>query len=363
MHDVKRLTRGGAMGVRVTLRSVAEAAGVSTAAVSYAFNRPDRLSSEMRSRILGVARELGYSGPDAAARTLRTGRANAIGVIFTTGLTYAFSDPYVLALLGGLAETLARSRTSLVLIPFAPVVAGLSDAEVRDSLDAVHRAVIDGAVADGLTDDHPAVRALSERAIPLVRSSETAVGRCVLIDDREAGREIGRHLAGLGHREVAVVVASPGEQGCAVTPADEEALYPYSRHRLAGIREGLPAGVRVRVVSAGNNADAPGRIAATAILKALDRPTAIAADSDVLAAAVVEVALAQGLRVGHDLSVTGFDDVPLAASIGLTTVRQPIHEKGRLMARMLLDPDNLPNRLTLPTELVVRSSTGPVPMH
>ncbi|KKJ93712.1 LacI family DNA-binding transcriptional regulator [Micromonospora sp. HK10] len=349
------------MGVRVTLRSVAEAAGVSTAAVSYAFNRPDRLSSEMRSRILAVARELGYSGPDAAARSLRTGRANAIGVIFTTGLTYAFRDPYVLALLGGLAEALAHSRTSLVLIPFAPVVAGLSDAEVRESLDAVHRAVIDGAVADGFTDDHPAVRALSERSLPLVRSSETAAGRCVLIDDRQAGRKIGRHLADLGHREVAVVLSSPREPGCAVPPADEAALYPYSRHRLAGIREALPAGARVRVVSGGNNADATGRLAATSLLAAPDRPTAIAADSDVLAAAVVEVATVQGLRVGHDVSVTGFDDVPLAASTGLTTVRQPIHEKGRLMARMLLDPDNTPSRLTLPTELVVRSSTGPAP--
>ncbi|MBQ1036763.1 LacI family DNA-binding transcriptional regulator [Micromonospora sp. C81] len=349
--------------MRVTLRSVAEAAGVSTASVSYAFNRPDRLSSEMRSRILAVARELGYSGPDAAARSLRTGRANAIGVIFTTELTYAFSDPYVLALLGGLAETLAQSRTSLVLIPFAPVVAGLSDAQVRESLDAVHRAVIDGAVADGLTDDHPAVRALSERSLPLVRSSDTTAGRCVLIDDRQAGREIGRHLADLGHHEVAVVVSSPGEPGCAIAVEEEAALYPYSRHRLAGIREALPARARVRVVSGGNNAAAAGRLAATALLAAPDRPTAIAADSDVLAAAVVEVATVQGLRVGRDLSVTGFDDVPLAASTGLTTVRQPIHEKGRLMARMLLDPDNTPNRLTLPTELVVRSSTGPVPSH
>ncbi|MEH0982901.1 LacI family DNA-binding transcriptional regulator [Micromonospora sp. CPCC 205556] len=349
------------MGTRVTLRSVAEAAGVSTAAVSYAFNRPDRLSAEMRSRILAVARELGYSGPDAAARSLRTGRANAIGVIFTTELTYAFSDPYVLALLGGLAETLAHSRTSLVLIPFVSVVAGLTDAEVRQSLDAVHRAVIDGAVADGLTDDHPAVRALSDRALPLVRSSETTTGRCVLIEDRQAGRDIGRHLANLGHRDVAVVVSSPGAPGRIVPRVDEATLYPYSRNRLVGIREGLPADARVRVVSGGSNAFASGHAAAAAILAAPDRPTAIAADSDVLAAAVVETATGLGLHVGQDLSVTGFDDVPLAASAGLTTVRQPIEEKGRLMARMLLDPDGTPNRVTLPTELVVRSSTGPVP--
>ncbi|MBY8872482.1 substrate-binding domain-containing protein [Micromonospora sp. PLK6-60] len=349
------------MGSRTTLRSVAEAAGVSTAAVSYAFNRPDRLSTQLRARILAVARELGYAGPDATARSLRTGRANAIGVIFTTELTYAFSDPYVLALLGGLTETLSRSRTSLVLIPFAPVVAGLTDSQVSESLDAVRRAVIDGAVADGLTDDHPAVRALADRSLPLVRSSETATGRGVLIDDRQAGRDIGHHLVELGHREVAMLVSAPLAPGRLVDRADEAALYPYSRNRLAGVRDALPADARLRVVSGGGNTSAAGRTAAHTIIAAADPPTAIAADSDVLAAAVVEVAAGQGLRVGHDLSVTGFDDVPAAAPAGLTTVRQPIHEKGQLMARMLLDPDGTPDRVILPTELVVRASTGPAP--
>ncbi|MFG1673386.1 LacI family DNA-binding transcriptional regulator [Micromonospora sp. NPDC049282] len=349
------------MGSRVTLRSVADAAGVSTAAVSYAFNRPQRLSEEVRTRILAVARDLGYAGPNAAARSLRTGRANAVGVILTTELAYAFRDPYVLDLLGGLAETLAAGRTSLVLIPFAPVVAGLTDAQVRESLDAVHRAVIDGAVADGLTGEHPAVRALADRSLPLVLSTESAAARCVLIDDRQAGRAIGRHLVDLGHRDLAMMVAAPEPPGRNVPAPDEATLYPYSRNRLAGVRDALPPGARLRVVSGGGNATASGHAAAAALLAGGDRPTAIVADSDVLAAAVARTAEDRGLRVGHDLSVTGFDDVPLAAAAGLTTVRQPIAEKGRLMARMLLDPAGTPNRVTLPTHLVVRSSTGPVP--
>ncbi|MET9023651.1 LacI family DNA-binding transcriptional regulator [Actinopolymorpha sp. NPDC004070] len=349
------------MGTRVTLRSVADAAGVSTAAVSYAFSRPDRVSSQTRARILAVARELGYAGPDAAGRSLRTGRANAIGVILTTGLTYAFTDPYVLGLLDGLAETLAHSRTSLVLIPFAPVVAGLTDAEVDESLDAVRRAVIDGAVADGLTDGHPAVRALAERSLPLVLSYEAAGTRCVLIDDQKAGRAIAHHLSGLGHRDIAMVVASPAEPGRRVRAVDEAALCPYSRNRLTGVRDALPAGARLRVFSGGSNTTTSGHAATTAILAGSDHPTAIVADSDVLAAAAAEIARSQGLRIGHDLSITGFDDVPVAASAGLTTVRQPIREKGRWMARMLLDPEGTPARVTLPTELVVRASTGPVP--
>ena len=99
------------MAPRPTLKSVAAAAGVSTAQVSYAFNRPDRLSAQARRHILAVAREQGYAGPDATARSLRTGRAGAIGVIFTVDLSYAFTDPYVLAMLGGLAEVTGPSST------------------------------------------------------------------------------------------------------------------------------------------------------------------------------------------------------------------------------------------------------------
>jgi len=347
------------MPTRPTLKSVAAAAGVSTAQVSYAFNRPDRLSARSRAHILRVAREQGYAGPDAAARSLRTRRAGAIGVIFTVGLTYAFSDPYVLAMLGGLAEVTERTRTGLVLIPFDLTAAGSDEDSVRDSVAAVHRAVIDGAVADGLADDHPAVRALADRGLPLVQSSMTAAGRCVVIDDRGAGRQIGQHLAGLGHREVAVVVAWPGPPGVAVPTVDEGRLYPYSALRLAGIREGLGPAARIRVDSGGRNAAESGRVAAALALDAPGRPSAIAADSDVLAAGVLDAARARGLEPGRDLAVTGFDDAPLAPPAGLTTIRQPIADKGRLMGRMLLDPSFTERRVVLPTTLVVRSSTGP----
>lgn len=346
---------------RPTLKSVAAAAGVSTAQVSYAFNRPDRLSAQARAHILTVAREQGYAGPDAAARSLRTRRAGAIGVIFTVGLSYAFSDPYMLAMLGGLTEVTERTRTGLVLIPFDLTPTGPGDDAVRQSVDAVHRAVIDGAVADGLPDDHPAVRALADRKVPLVRSSMTGTGRCVVIDDHGAGEEIGRHLAGLGHRDVTVVVACPDKPGVAVPTVDEDRIYPYSALRLAGIRAGLGPDARVRVISGGRNAPESGQVAATVILDRPDRPSAVAADSDVLAAGVLDVVGLHGLRPGRDISVTGFDDMPVAHSAGLTTIRQPVRDKGRLMARMLLDPSCTEQRIVLPTELVVRSSTGPAP--
>jgi DNA-binding LacI/PurR family transcriptional regulator len=346
---------------RPTLKSVAAAAGVSTAQVSYAFNRPDRLSARAREHILAVARLQGYAGPDPVARSLRTRQAGAIGVVFTVGLSYAFSDPYMTAMLGGLAEVTERTRTGLVLIPFDLTPAGAGDRDaVRDSVAAVYRAVIDGAVADGLADNHPAVRALADRKIPLVQSSMTMTGWCVVIDDRAAGRQIGRHLARLGHRDVAVVVSYPDSLGEPVA-VDERRLYPYSALRLAGIRDGLGRRARVRVVSGGRNAPESGRAAADLVLDWPQRPTAVAADSDVLAAGVLDVALRRGLAAGRDVSVTGFDDAPLAEPAGLTTIRQPIRDKGRLMGRMLLDPTFTEQRVVLPTELIVRSSTGPAP--
>jgi DNA-binding LacI/PurR family transcriptional regulator len=87
----------------------------------------------------------------------------------------------------------------------------------------------------------------------------------------------------------------------------------------------------------------------------------VVADSDVLAGGVLDVLIARGLRPGRDISVTGFDDAPTAAPAGLTTTRQPIRDKGRLMGRMLLDPSFTERRVVLPTELVVRTSTGPAP--
>ena len=93
-----------------------------------------------------------------------------------------------------------------------------------------------------------------------------------------------------------------------------------------------------------------------------DRCTAVITYSDVLALGVLDALAVRGLRPGHDVSVAGFDDIPEAATAGLTTMRQPAVEKGALVGELLLDPPDDPaaRRVLLPTELVVRSSTGPV---
>ena len=95
---------------RVTAKTVAEAVGVSVATVSNAYNRPGQLSAELRARILATAEELGYAGPDAAARALRSGKTDAVGVLLTDRLSYAFSDPYAIGFLAGLGRSRRAAR-------------------------------------------------------------------------------------------------------------------------------------------------------------------------------------------------------------------------------------------------------------
>src|SRR3954471_6330417 len=108
------------MAAGPSLKSVAKGAGVSVSSVSNAYNKPEQLSAKVRERILRVAREKGYAGPDAAARSLRSRHAGAIGLLLTEQLSYAFSDPYAVGLLAGLAEVAEESRTGLLLIPVVP---------------------------------------------------------------------------------------------------------------------------------------------------------------------------------------------------------------------------------------------------
>jgi DNA-binding LacI/PurR family transcriptional regulator len=346
---------------RPSLSSVATAAGVSPSSVSNAYNKPEHLSAEVRARILAIAAEQGYAGPDPAARSLRSRRAGAIGALFSMRLPYAFSDPYCVELLTGLSETAESYRAGLLLMPLGPHTAAVDDDKVRESVQAVRHAVIDGAVADGIPDEHPALQVLTRRGVPLVRSVDRPDGRCVIVDDRAAGRSLGEHVSQLGHRDVAVVIDAAGLSGDVRHVGAEDAEFAYARLRVAGIREALAPGARLTVVTGGANSIESGRAAARALLEGDAPPTAILAISDALALGVLEVLRNRRLAPGRDLTVTGFDDVPAAAAAGLTTVRQPIREKGRLMGRMLLDSSFAERRVVLPTELVVRASSGLAP--
>ena len=346
-----------------TLASLAAELGISRTTVSNAYNRPDQLSPELRQRVLDTARRIGYPGPDPVARSLRTRQAGAIGLIFTETLSYAFRDPAAVAFLEGLGLACEEAGAGLLLVPAAP--GGSHDARI------VHRAAVDGFVVYSMPDDDPHVAAVLERPVPAVVVDEPVdvpgvdwVG----LDDRGASAEVGRHLAALGHRRVGVVanrLATDRNDGPADAGRQARIQYAIERARLAGLADGLAtAGVDwagVPVEERFDNSPAAGESAAAALLDRHPDLSTLACTTDVFALAALSVARDRGLRVPEDLSVTGFDDVPEAADAGLTTVRQPMLDKGRVAGRLLLDEGERPaaRRVLLPTELVVRSSTAP----
>jgi DNA-binding LacI/PurR family transcriptional regulator len=348
----------------VTLKTVAKEAGVSVSTVSNAYNKPDQLSAEVRERVLETARRLGYPGPNPAARSLRSQRAGAIGLLFTEQLSYAFSDPYSVGMLAGLSEVAEEHRTGLLLIPLPSADASTPEDEAL-AAETMRQAVVDGVVAYCVDADHPARKVALDRGLPMVSTADLDDERqgYVLIDEVGSAKALGRHLRDLGHRRIGIIVDSRHAQSGAevIRPVDEAELYVDSRLRLEGLREALGPDAEVTAVYSGHNSREAGVQAAAWLLDRRDRPTAIAAISDVMALGAIHAANQRGLAIGRDLSVTGFDDVPAAAAAGLTTIRQPIAEKGRLLGRMLLDPDFTERRVVLDTELVVRSSTGPAP--
>jgi DNA-binding LacI/PurR family transcriptional regulator len=348
------------MPASATMKDVAAAAGVSLSTVSNAYNKPEQLSAEVRQRVLAKARELGYAGPDAAARSLRSRRAGAIGLLLTEQLSYAFSDPFAVGLLAGIAEVAERTRTGLLLIPLPRYDTGTDTDVLRESVETVRDAVVDGIAAYCVDVGHPALDVITSRGLPFAHSDDDVPGRRVVIDEIGATRAVGEHLARLGHTNVAMVVDAGRATDTPGEITDETVLYTNARLRARGLREGLGASARMTLVSGGHNSVESGLAAAEFVLDRRDRPTAIAAGGDVLAFGVIQALRRRGLQPGRDVSVTGFDDIPAAEAAGLTTVRQPIRDKGRMLARMLLDPTCTDERVVLPTELVIRSSTGPV---
>jgi DNA-binding LacI/PurR family transcriptional regulator len=338
---------------RIPVKTLAAAVGVSPSTVSNAYNRPDQLSAVLRQRILAKADELGYTGPDAAGRTLRVGRADAVGVLLSERLSYAFSDPYIIELLTGLSEIAERRAISIVLMPLA------ADSGEHD-LRSVRQASIDAMALLSMSAEHPAAQLARSRGIRLVTTDpdQDAGTSWVAIDDAEAGRLVGRHLAGLGHRDVSVLVETNRPAG---SPArrlsiQQVTAYDYSA-RLRGLAETIPG--RLSLLSGGHNSYASGASAASHLVESGPLPTAVVGLSDVIALGALSVFTERGLSVPGDLSVCGFDDIAAAREANLTTVQQSIRRRGQLIGRLLIDPDAQPRRVMLPIRLIRRSTSGP----
>jgi DNA-binding LacI/PurR family transcriptional regulator len=354
----------------VTLMTVAKAVGVSPTTVSNAYNRPRKLSPALRERILEAARDLGYPGPDPAARSLRRGRAGSIGLLFGEALAYAFQDPVAVEFLRGLAEGSAKHNTVLQLI-------AALDADEREGASLLANAIVDGLVVWTLPERHPLLRVARERNIPLVIHSSPRLDGVpfVGIDDRAAAQAAADHLLQLGHRSLGVI-SHPFGPSRRARHRDPTKIgrpsYRVTRERLAGYRAAAraatPRPAALDLYEVAVNSRDEGHRAALALLEGTPRPTAVLAMSDELAVGALAAARELDLRVPHDVSIVGWDDSASARASdpALTTIGQSLHDQGRMCARLLISAirgdiadDDLVH--LAPWQLITRDSTGSPP--
>jgi LacI family transcriptional regulator len=333
----------------VTISDVAAQAGVGPSTVSRVLNDHPRVSPPTRARVLAAIEALSYR-PNPMARGLSRGRCQTLGVVVPF-----FTHASAVERLRGVVAALDNSRYDLVLFN---VESPLHRDEHFAALTRRDRA--DGLLVLSLPPRADDLARLEQAGVPVVLVD--AKGKnvdMVITDDAEGGRLATRHLLALGHERIAFI----GER------ADNEFGFTAGAQRECGYREALEAAdIEARDELQGycpHDRTAAQRITEQ-LLALRNRPTAVFASSDVQATGVLAAARAAGMRVPEDVSVVGFDDIEISAYAGLTTVRQPLFESGRLGAELLLsalaEKHMSRGRVKeLPLQLVERSTTGPPP--
>jgi DNA-binding LacI/PurR family transcriptional regulator len=321
---------------RATISDVAREAGVSPSTASVVFSGKAPVSDATRERVLAAAESLGYTGPDPRAASLRTGRAGIVAVLFPERLGAAFRDPVNAATMDGLSDALAPIGAGILLLREDET----GTVEAAPSLTSVP---IDAAVLLGCNEIiRSSVEAVRGRGIPVVVIEGEAGDEVpqVLLDNGDAQRTVAEHVRSLGHTDVAFVTLRTDDGGRRGFIGDDtEILIDVTRDRLRGARAVFP---EAPAYAAADSSIDEG-LAAGRVLLSGARPTAILAQSDMLAAGVIRAAEEAGLRVPQDLSVTGFDGVVVdgLAPYVLTTMVQDAtakgHAAGEAVVAMLAD--------------------------
>lgn len=330
-----------------TVADVARAAGVSTATVSRALNKPETVRPGLREQVLAAVASLGYVA-HAGARALTLKRSGTVGVIVPTIDNAIFAT--------GLQAFQRRMIEAghLVLLAFSDYDPLQEEAQTQ----ALLARGVDALALIGLSQRPSLLARLEKRGLPWVRTGAfpSPVGTaCVGFRNREAVLRVVRYLLDLGHRQIGMLAG--------VTAGNERAA-----GRVQGVRDALAdAGLRM---APGALAEAPynlqaAREATRGLLARARPPTALVCGNDVLAWGAMLEAQAHGLDVPADLSVVGFDDLELSRHLrpALTTVHVPTERMWVMAANYLLDRLQGRNALAmqqeLEVELLVRGSTAP----
>jgi LacI family transcriptional regulator len=334
-----------------TIKDIAREAGVSYSTVSRVINNFEFIKPETRERVITVMGRMGYVA-NQQARSLVGGRSQVIGL-----LIHAFDSPYIGQIIQGIDEAAAEAQYDLMLYT----------THRQKSRESTFVASLTRGLADGLIlvlprDPSAYLDGLSRQGFPFVLVDYKADSDdipSVSAANFQGTYDAISYLIGIGHQRIGFITGDM-ETGSA-------------HQRLDGYQTALrDHGILTdpALIYAGNFFQLSGLEGANYLLSLKSPPTAIFASNDVMAVGAYEAIRARGLRIPQDVSVVGFDDIPQSAQLhpGLTTVRQPLAEMGRLATQRLLisieqESGEPLGYVELPTELIIRDSACPPDEH
>jgi LacI family transcriptional regulator len=341
--------KGERMASRVRIEDVAEAAGVSMKTVSRVLNREPNVREDTRLRVQAAVDALNYK-PHPSARSLAGHKSFLIALLYDNP-----SANYLMEVMTGVLAACETEQYNMMMCPLdfgSPKVMATIESMIGHSQP-------DGLIlTPPITDMPELLKHLAELELPYASISPISQSKCmgVAMDETRAAFDMVQHLVGLGHRRIGHITG--------------HIAHGAREWRLNGYKQGLEhAGLKFdpALVVEGEFSFDSGVRGAGKLLTLKQRPTAVFAANDDMAAGVIRVALERGLRVSQDVSVCGFDDTPMSRQIfpALTTVRQPSRDMGRAAALELLasiHKRELGRMLRVPYTLQIRSSTGPAPI-
>ncbi len=334
---------------KATISDVAELAGVSIKTVSRVLNHEPRVLPATRDRVQAAMETLRYR-PNSSARRLASNRT------FLLGLVYHANSGYITRIQNGVLEACHAEHYDLLIHPSAT---GCSDLPEEIS-QMISQPKVDGLILTPpvihMTEVMDVVARLDAPYVAIARASVEEDPWSVGTNDRQACRDMTHHLVDLGHRRIAFVRGNPGHLAMG--------------NRFLGFRDALAeAGLEERTAwtPTGDNSFESGERIGNALLALDPPPTAIFCANDHMAAGVMTAAHRRGVSIPGQLSVVGFDDIPMAGRVWppLTTIRQPLGQMARLAAQLLIrrlrgqDPGD--EERVISSQPVLRESTGPAP--
>lgn len=343
---------GQGLRQRPTITDIAKELGLSASTVSRALAGHESISEQTRLRVEDAARDLNYRGtPTSRATASRSAPSKMIGVVVA-----ALHNSFHTHLLDRLHDEFAALGYHIMLM-----MDSLNEVDDIAAFEPLIEQHLDGILFTTATTNSQVVQELHRRGIPIglaVRSVDGVHIDTVEVDNLRAGEDAARHLYDLGHRRIGFITGPR-----TTSTARDRYLGAVTFLEKMGVgRESVP-------IAWGTYTHESGYSGAIQMLGANKGLTAIVAGNDTVAVGVLEAARKLGLDVPRQLSLIGFDDIPMAgwSMISLTTLRQPTEEMARLAARRLIDrirrkPDIAPAyRDVLPTNLVQRDTTAPPP--